>query len=90
MQQLTGFFQDGSGNLSATRLSFLLWAIGVFGVWAWVSIHTNTLAPIDPSVQTILGVLMTGKVVQSFSRNDGPPDKVTLTVTQPPSNPPSS
>ncbi|HSY26997.1 MAG TPA: hypothetical protein VK832_05810 [Burkholderiaceae bacterium] len=87
MQNVVGFLQDGNGNLSATRLAFLLWAIGVFGVWAWVSIHTNTLMPIDPSVQTILGVLMTGKVVQSFSANDGPTDKVTLTVTPPPAPP---
>lgn len=73
MQKFIGFFQDGSGNLSATRLAFLLWTVGVLTVWIWVSIHTGTLAPIDSSVQTILGVLMTGKVVQSFSPNDAAP-----------------
>jgi hypothetical protein len=27
--KISQFFQDGSGSYSATRLAFLLWAIGV-------------------------------------------------------------
>ena len=64
------FFQDGSGAYSATRLAFLLWSAGVLVVWVWVSITKQALAPIDQSVVLVLGALMTGKVVQSFSPND--------------------
>jgi hypothetical protein len=67
------FFQDGSGSYSATRLAFLLWAVGVLAVWTYESITKNALQPVDNTVTTILGVLMTGKVVQSFSPNDAGP-----------------
>jgi hypothetical protein len=61
-----GFLQDGDGNLSSTRLAFLLWGAGVLVVWMYVSFKTTLLAGIPPEVVTVLGVLMTGKVVQKF------------------------
>ncbi|MDB0510056.1 hypothetical protein [Ralstonia solanacearum] len=71
--KIVQFLQDGSGNLSATRLGFLLWVIGVLLVWADVSItHPESVHGIDNSVLTLIGILMSGKVVQSFSANDGP------------------
>jgi hypothetical protein len=74
------FFQDGSGSYSSTRLAFLLWAMGVLTVWVYESITTYTLAQIDTTVVTILGVLMMGKVVQSYSPNDAAPT-TTITTT---------
>lgn len=60
------FLEDNSGGFSATRLAFLLWAIGVLAVWIWCSFKNCELQPIDESVRWILGILMTGKVVQRF------------------------
>lgn len=71
--KIVQFLQDGSGTLSATRLGFLLWVIGVLVVWAVVSVtHPESAHGIDNSVLTLIGILMIGKVVQSFSANDGP------------------
>lgn len=69
MNRLSEFFEDGTGLLSATRLGFILWVVGVLVMWAMTCVSTRTLAAIDPSVTTVLGVLMTGKVVQSFGES---------------------
>jgi hypothetical protein len=66
MKNLSSFFEDNNGGLSATRLAFLLWAVGVLAVWIYSSIKNATLQPVDNSITTILGILMTGKVVQRF------------------------
>jgi hypothetical protein len=65
------FFQDGTGAYSATRLGFLLWVFGVLVVWIYDSIRCARLVPIDNSVVVIIGILMSGKVVQNFSENIG-------------------
>ena len=89
MKNISGFFCDGYGNLSATRLAFILWTVGVLAVWIYSSLmHVGgpILAPIDPTVVTLLGILMTGKVAQSFSSGDGAaptPAPVTVAVTPP-------
>lgn len=67
--KLSSFLEDNSGGFSATRLAFLLWALGVLAVWIYSSIKNNSLQAIDGSVTTILGILMTGKVVQRFGEN---------------------
>lgn len=64
--KFSSFLEDNSGGLSATRLAFLLWAIGVLGVWIYSSIKNNNLADINSQVVTVLGILMTGKVAQRF------------------------
>ncbi|HEX5394139.1 MAG TPA: hypothetical protein VFW68_12700 [Rhodocyclaceae bacterium] len=69
MNRSIEFLQDGDGRLSATRLGFLLWTIGLLVVWIISSVTNNTLQPIPESVAAIVGVLMTGKVVQSFGEN---------------------
>jgi hypothetical protein len=65
--ELNAFFLDkGKSEPSATRLAFLLWAIGVLIVWACVSLATKSLLALPESVVTILGILMGGKAVQRF------------------------
>ena len=64
--KLSSFLEDNSGGFSATRLAFLLWAVGVLAVWIYSSIENNNLAKIDNTVVTVLGILMTGKAVQRF------------------------
>jgi hypothetical protein len=63
---MKSFLEDNSGGYSATRLAFLLWAVGVLAVWVYTSIKNGSIQPLDGSVTTILGILMTGKVVQRF------------------------
>ena len=72
-KKLGEFFQDGNGTLSATRLGFLLWVIGVLVIWIVDSLNSTPMAlqKIDQSVLTLIGILMGGKAVQSFSPNDG-------------------
>lgn len=65
------FLQDGTGAFSATRLGFLLWVIGVLLAWMINSIITQKLQGLDASIITIIGILMSGKVVQSFSESIG-------------------
>ena len=71
--KLAEFFKDGTGSYSATRLAFILWSCGVLAVWIVESVSKGVLQPVDNTVMTILGILMTGKVVQSFSPNDASP-----------------
>jgi hypothetical protein len=64
------FFKDGTGQLSATRLVFILWSLGVLIVWLFESLTNNQIEKIDQSIVTTIGMLMAGKAVQSFSPGD--------------------
>jgi len=72
------FFQDGSGSFSATRLVFVIWGFGVCLTWIALCIHKGSLLNLPDNVITALAILMSGKVVQSFSPNDAalPPQKL--------------
>jgi len=71
--KLSSFLEDNSGGFSATRLAFLLWVVGVLAVWICSSIENNNLAKIDNSVVTVIGILMTGKMVQRFGEKPESP-----------------
>lgn len=60
------FLQEDNGGFSAGRLAFLLWIAGVLVVWLITSIKSSSLQAIPDSVATVIGILMTGKVVQKF------------------------
>ena len=66
LSRLAEFLEAPDGSFSATRLAFLAWALGVLVVWISVSFARNSLQPINPSVTYVLGILMTGKVIQRF------------------------
>jgi hypothetical protein len=66
------FFQDTDGKLSATRLVMIIWAFGVLIVWGFVTLKTGTLTELPNSVVEILGIVLTGKVVQKFGENSSP------------------
>jgi hypothetical protein len=92
MNRFLEFFQEDNGGFSATRLAFLLWVIGVLVVWIIESLSSKTLEHIDPTVTTILGILMTGKVVQKFGEKpngagDGAPAQTTGPAPAPRPNP---
>ncbi len=62
------FLQDKKTHeVSATRIGFLLWVVGLFGVWAYASVRAGALQSVPESVTTILGLLTGGKVVQRFA-----------------------
>ena len=71
MSNLSSFLEDNTGGFSSTRLAFLLWTIGVLATWIYASLSSTNcgLQKIDPSVVTILGILMGGKVSQRFFEN---------------------
>ncbi len=82
MNKLGTFLEDNAGGFSSTRLAFLLWTIGVLVVWISSS-WGGELAKIDSSITTILGILMSGKVVQRFGENQPAP-------VQPPNSKPAT
>ena len=59
------FFQDDAGNYSSKRLLAVIWGLGVFGVWASVSIKTWAIAPLAWEhvgiVFSLAGVVAAGK-----------------------------
>jgi hypothetical protein len=92
MNRLLEFVQEENGGFSSTRLAFLIWALGVLAVWIIASVTAQPIAltRIDPSVTTVLGILMTGKVVQKFGEkpdNSAAPPPAPTPGTPPRSNP---
>lgn len=71
MNKLSQFFQDDNDRFSATRLAFLSWIFGVLIIWGVGSFHDKKMQDIPSSIQVLIGVLMTGKVVQKFSEVSG-------------------
>jgi len=64
--KLNEFVQDNEGGLSSMRLAFLTWTLGLFVVWAGISIRTRTIQPLPESVIILtLGISGT-KAVQRF------------------------
>lgn len=56
--KLSEFFKDDTGVLSATRLSFLVWSLGVFIVWAIVCIIKKDVVTIPwPVVNMTMGFI---------------------------------
>ncbi len=70
--KLQQFLQEDNGRFSATRLAFLFWSIGVLVVWITISLYQHTLSDLPQSIYLIIGMLMSGKVIQKFgeSKND--------------------
>ena len=58
-------FQDDNGGYSSKRVLAIVWGLGVFGVWAYVSIRTRAMAPLAWEhvgiVFSLAGVVAAGK-----------------------------
>jgi len=61
---MLNFFREDNGNLSATRLVFVLFAMVVLIVWAYTSILAKVPMSLPDSIVTILLGLAIGKVIQ--------------------------
>ncbi len=71
MSTFMGLFKESeSGKLSAARVIFLLWSLGVFAIWIWFSVGARELQPVPSSVVTILGLLAGGKTIQKFREQE--------------------
>lgn len=66
MSKILEFLQEDNGGFSSSRLAFLLWSAGVLIAWGIISLRNGALQVIPESVATVIGILMTGKVVQKF------------------------
>lgn len=67
MKRLLEFLEEPQGGLSSCRLTLMLWTLGVLTCWVVVSIQKQALQPLDESVTTLTGILISGKVVQRFA-----------------------
>ncbi|HEY9909784.1 MAG TPA: hypothetical protein V6D18_19505 [Thermosynechococcaceae cyanobacterium] len=82
MNKLTEFLQDPNGEFSSTRLAFLAWIFAVLIGWGVdTARHDYKMAQIPESVQVLIGVLMSGKVVQRFGEKPIS-DSAELEITQ--------
>jgi hypothetical protein len=82
MNKLTEFFKESNGTFSATRLAFLTWAFGVLIVWGIPSVRSGELKEIPDTVVAVIGMLMTGKVVQKFSEPSNTSTSEVQTIAQ--------
>ena len=72
MNKLIDFFRDETNQLSSTRLVFVIWTLSILFMWMISCITSSpiTLKEIPTSVQTLIGVLMVGKVAQKFTETN--------------------
>jgi hypothetical protein len=75
--------RDRNGKQSSTRITMLVWSGVVLLAWLWASYTSNELKEIPQSVVYILGILVAGKGVQSFSENKSD-NQASTPPTQPP------
>lgn len=69
LKRLPELIQDDTGLLSSTRLAFLLTIFSVLTVWIFACVNAKKFLPMESSVVYLVGVLMAGKVSQSFAEN---------------------
>lgn len=76
MNWLKGILEDNSGGASSSRVLMLVWGLGVFVVWCYISLHTGVMLALPETVITVLLGMSAMKVVQRFgekSDKDIPP-----------------
>ena len=62
--------RNAKGKISTSRVIFLVWGLGVFAVWAFLSFYHQQTEPLDTSVVTVLGILAGGKTLQRFGERE--------------------
>jgi hypothetical protein len=69
MEGIGSLVRETKGKVSTSRVLLLLWGVGLFLVWAFVSIINRNITEIPESVVTVLGILSGSKVLQRFGEN---------------------
>lgn len=64
MNFLTQMLSSTDGDPSTMRIITLIGSLLIIGTWAFSSIKTGVLQPMDTGVLAALGVLIGGKVLQ--------------------------
>lgn len=67
------FFQDDKGNGSSMRLLMAVWMIGVFAVWAAISLWKVELQELPVAIATLIMAILTAKVWQKNVEAKTPP-----------------
>jgi len=67
---LTQAISDGQGSISSMRLTLLLGAVAIIGSKIYNSILTKQPITWDTQDSEMLGVLLTGKVIQNAQENN--------------------
>lgn len=73
MNKLTDFFSDNSGGMSSMRLIMAVWFLGALVLWMIVSFQKAEIQPMPESIITLLGIVLSGKVVQRFGEKQETP-----------------
>jgi hypothetical protein len=66
LKKLAEFFQEANGDFSSIRLLSIVWVLGIFTVWAYVTIRTRTCLTISPEILAFASSLVLYKVGQKF------------------------
>jgi hypothetical protein len=64
LELLKQMVAEDNGKMSMMRIMNAAWLGGVLVVWMWTSYHESKLAELPDTVVMLLGVLLTGKVIQ--------------------------
>ena len=64
IRKLQEFLSEANGQFSSIRLVLLTWGLGVFAVWAFLSVKGAELQHLDSSIVGIFGILIGGKAIQ--------------------------
>jgi hypothetical protein len=64
------FLVDGTGSPSSMRLVMIVWTIGLLGIWASLCVIRKEMVDIPSGVVTVHGLVIGGKMLQSFSPGD--------------------
>jgi len=65
------FISEDNGQLSSTRLLFLVWGFTLLGIWAYLSVKGGAIQPIDVTVVGAFSSLGLVKTVQKFGEKPG-------------------
>ena len=64
------FLLDGTGSPSSMRLVMIVWTTGLLGIWAALCVIRKEMVDIPSGVATVHGLVIGGKMLQSFSPGD--------------------
>jgi len=65
------FIQEDNGQLSSTRLLFVVWGFTLLGIWAYLSVAKGAIQPIDVTVVGAFSSLGLVKVAQKYGEKPG-------------------
>lgn len=66
MKRLAEFFQEANGDFSSIRLLAIVWVLGIFVVWAFVTIRTRVCLTISAEILAFASSLVLYKVGQKW------------------------